>query len=118
MKLLHPANCLLALSLSMAACASPPPKSVELAKRITNVQCEPAKTTVITLDTELAKAGVAVNAARCASDGRMYAAVCGGPTAFIRVVSVDASDEQKARALGYQPVSLFPGLTDSNCPAN
>lgn len=102
----------------MTACASPTPQPVELAKRVSNVQCEPAKTTVGMLDAELAKAGVGVKAARCASDGRMYAAVCGGPTAFVRVVSVDAADEQKARALGYQPVSLFPSLTDSACPSN
>lgn len=102
----------------LAACAAPVSPAVALAKRVVNKQCEPASVTVTSLEQELKSAGVVATTSRCASDGRMFAAVCGGPTGYVRVVDVVSGDVEKAKALGYRPVSEFPTLTTIECPAN
>jgi len=102
----------------LAACAAPTPPATEAASASTplqvfkprgSVQCGDRGTTPELMRAELERAGVRVLSAACGSDGRMYPAVCGGATGEINLFEIDAGDAERARALGFAPVSELRG---------
>lgn len=104
---------------AVSACGGSEPDMTRttLAKRVSNVQCEPPKVTLQALDAELVNAGVAVLANRCAWDGLFQPAVCGAESAYLRVIEISKYQEPLVRLLGYLAPDEFPGFIASGCPS-
>ena len=67
-------------------------------------QCEPGSGTApADMAEALRSAGVEVHGSRSGHDGLNRAAVCGAPTGNIDIFSIDASDLEAARELGFRP---------------
>ncbi len=92
-----------------AAAAAPQPSVVMVFKSRGSVQCGDRGTAPELMRGELERAGVRVRSASCGSDGRMYPAVCGGATGEINLFEIDAADAERARALGFAPISELRG---------
>ena len=112
------ATALIAGALGLAACAVPPPAAdagasvstpLKVFKPRGSVQCGDRGTAPETMRGELERAGVRVASASCGSDGRMYPAVCGGGTGEINLFEIDAADAERARALGFAPLTELRG---------
>lgn len=85
-------------------CAGSAPGSatVEVARYDGSRQCEPGDPgSLLRGERQLAEAGIHVLAARKGRDGRIYPAVCGGPTGSMDVYRIPARDLDRARALGF-----------------
>lgn len=102
----------------LAACTAPTPSATTAAPASTplqvfksrgSVQCGDRGTAPELMRAELERAGVRVLSARCGSDGRMYPAVCGGATGEINLFEIDTGDAERARALGFAPLSELRG---------
>lgn len=102
----------------LAACTTPMPPATATAPASTplqvfksrgSVQCGDRGTAPELMRAELERAGVRVLSAACGSDGRMYPAVCGGATGEINLFGIDAGDGERARALGFAPLSELRG---------
>ena len=78
-----------------------------------SVQCGDRGAAPEAMRAELERIGVRVTSARCASDGRMYPAVCGGATGEINLFEIDAADAERARSLGFAPLSELRGEAES-----
>lgn len=105
---------------ALTACggSGTPQPSITLVKAYENIQCEPARITLLSLAKELTDAGVEVRAKSCPWDANTtVAAACGGPT-NMGYLMVDIPQDQKpqAQSLGYREVSAFPPLTARACP--
>lgn len=86
-------------------------------------QCEPATTSLANSTNQLATAGINVRTSACAiRTGMAVMAVCGAPTLGIHLHEIQASDVQKAKALGYEEASNLvnpdngTGYEVSDCP--
>lgn len=89
---------------------------VTMAKRVSNVQCEPPRVTLRQLDDELEDAGISARNERCAWDGTLSPAVCGAETTILRVIDLPMDQEQDARALDYRAATEFYMFIESDCP--
>ena len=63
----------------------------------------------------LKAAGVAVAAARCASDGRMRVAVCGAADGRLNAFEVPAAAMAAAQKAGFQPLKNLPDAQFTDC---
>ena len=118
---LHRAALIAALALNiswLAACtvptqsetvAAPASTPLQVFKPRGSLQCEGRGTAPELMRAELERAGVRVLSAQCGSDGRMVPAVCGGATGEINLFEIDAEDAERARALGFAPLSELRG---------
>ena len=124
----------LAIVLSVAACTSPsadvpppPPAAASspapaAADRLTvykslgRKQCEAGGETPDTLAGQLTAAGVEATPAGCATDGMMYAAVCGGGDGILGLLDIAASDAAAAAQAGFRPFSDLPDASRIPCP--
>lgn len=64
---------------------------------------------------ELARAGVKPLQAACGNDGRVYPSTCGAPDGRIVIVTVAASDVERARSVGFAPLSQLPEAVKTPC---
>ena len=97
---------LLSVALLIASCGGDSDEPVVLVvKTVSNAQCVPPTITIQSLDRELEAAGIVSGARSCASNGRAYAALCGEPFEYYRLVEVPTSQIALARTIGYKPAS-------------
>ena len=78
---------------------------VQVAKSRGAVQCGERGVAPEAMRKMLEGAGMRVQAARCGSDGRMHAAVCGGATGELNVFDIHQDDLARAQALGFAPLA-------------
>jgi sugar phosphate isomerase/epimerase len=105
--------------LALGACASEPAASTEtnlrVARPLGSVQCSASGVPVSALARELADRGVKVLGTACATDGRMYAAMCGAPDGRLGVLEIRAADAEAAAALGFKPLEQWRGAATVPC---
>lgn len=95
--------------------SSPVAANATLYRYAGSKQCEGGGATPQQVTQELAAAGVAVVEAGCATDGRMYAAMCGASDGRIVVVQVRRADARAAQAKGFKPLAELPEAARSVC---
>ena len=81
-------------------------------------QCEPGGETPETLAAQLKTAGVEATPAGCATDGMMYAAVCGGGDGWLGLVDIPAADAAAAAKAGFRPFSDLREASRQPCPGS
>jgi hypothetical protein len=81
-------------------------------------QCEEGGETPETLAAQLKAAGVEATPAGCATDGMMYAAVCGGGTGHLGLLDIAASDAAAAAKAGFRPFSELRDARRQPCPGS
>lgn len=92
----------------------PPAGTVEVYTSTGARQCESGGFTLEDRQKELKAVGVQVLAASCGSDGRMYAAVCGGTSSKIYIFTIPSSDWPKVQPT-FDLVSKLPEASKSSC---
>ena len=112
---------LAALGAACAGVAAPPVATLPVtplpvAAALGSRQCEGGGTAPAAWAQGLREAGVTVSALGCGHDGRMRPAVCGGPDGQLVVLEIDPAQLASARALGFRPLSAWPGATRRPCP--
>lgn len=110
---------LLLLVMALGACAAPPagPATgaatgapvMQVFKSRSAVQCGDRGTPPEVMRAELERVGIRVHRATCGTDGRMRPTVCGGGTGELNLFNIAASDQARAQALGFAPVSQLRG---------
>lgn len=78
-------------------------------------QCEPATVKLQDIVAQVKGAGVQVVSASCGADGRMYAAMCGGPDGRIAIIDAPSSSADKLKSLGFAPLSTLPDAQKTGC---
>ena len=106
-------------ALGLGGCTTPPESAsvaspstyavMQVFKPRGAVQCGDRGVAPEAMQAELERAGARVASARCASDGRMYPAVCGGATGEINLFEINAADAERARSLGFAPLADLRG---------
>jgi allophanate hydrolase subunit 2 len=103
----------------LAACASEPAVSdgsgVRVAKPLGSVQCSGGGTPVAEMARQMTAGGVKVLASSCATDGRMYAAMCGASDGRLGVLEIRAADLKAAEAMGFKPLDQWRGAAAVPC---
>jgi hypothetical protein len=112
---------LAALGTACAGVAAPPAPTLPgptlpVAAALGSRQCEGGGTAPAAWAQRLREAGVTVSAVGCGHDGRMRPAVCGAPDGQLMVLEIDSTQLPAARALGFRPLSEWPGATRRPCP--
>lgn len=110
------------VALALAACAAPAARSGDAAGAMAvyryagSRQCEGGGIGRAEAERQLAAAGIRAKAARCARDGKAYAAACGMSDGRLIVVDIDAKDLPAARKLGFAPLAEQPEASPASCP--
>ena len=107
---------LAALGTACAGVAAPPVAALPVATALGSRQCEGGGTAPAAWAQRLREAGMTVSAVGCGHDGRMRPAACGGPDGQLVVLEIDPAQLPAARALGFRPLSDWPGATRRPCP--
>ena len=107
----------LAAGLILIGCAAPgePAGSVTVYQPRGAVQCGSRGTAPEAMAAVLRRAGVAVRASACGSDGRLRPARCGAGTGELNLFDIAASDLARAQALGFGPLAELPGAEPVPC---
>lgn len=88
---------------------------VDIARLTGERQCERGGESLLEQQRRLEAAGVPVLASACGTDGRMYAAVCGGATGRLGIFSIHAEKQQAAQAAGFVPLNSLPDAQRTDC---
>ena len=113
---------LLLSSTVLAGCTAAAParvavlESAAVYQSLGSRQCEGGGRSLSALAVSLEQAGVTVFDRACGTDGRMRAAVCGGPDGWLAVFDIAPAGVDAARALGFAPLSDLPGAHRAPCP--
>ena len=101
----------------LGGCAAPaePAASVTVYQSRGAVQCASRGTPPEAMAAALRRAGVAVRASGCGSDGRLRPAQCGAGTDELNLFDIAAGDLARAQALGFAPLSQLPGAERVPC---
>jgi hypothetical protein len=87
-------------------------------KSLGRKQCEAGGETPETLAVQLKAAGVEATPAGCATDGMMYAAVCGGGDGVLGLLDIPAADAATAAKAGFRPFRDLPDASRIPCPGS
>ena len=92
------------ITVSLAGCAPDVPAgpSVEVARSLGTVQCEPDSGALNRLERELTSAGIQVLARSEADDGMMRIALCGSGDGRLGIFTIPGSQLAQAEALGFR----------------
>jgi hypothetical protein len=104
-----------------AAAANPAPAAADrltVYKSLGRKQCEAGGETPETLAAQLKAAGVEATPAGCATDGMMYAAVCGGGDGVLGLLDIPAADAATAAKAGFRPFRDLPDASRIPCPGS
>lgn len=89
---------------------------VWMAQPLGSRQCEDGGRTPQAMAQALRDAGIGVLALACGHDGRMRAAVCGGPDGRLALVEIAGDQRERAQALGWVPLTGLPDAQRQPCP--
>lgn len=90
-------------------------ETTRIAKSNGSRQCESGHVSPAAMKRELLAGGVNVVSMACGSDGLMYPAVCGADTGEINIFEISSSDLEKAKNLGFKPLSDWPDAQEVPC---
>jgi len=92
-----------------------PSANINLYKYAGSVQCTGSGLTLPEMTLQLTSANIQVLSFSCGTDGKVYAAVCGGGDGRIGIFEVPSSQEQAASVVGFAPLSDIPSASKTAC---
>jgi hypothetical protein len=90
-------------------------ETTKIAKSNGAKQCESGHISLAAMKNELADNGVKVVSAACGNDGMMHPTVCGVDAGEINIFEVSPADLDKAKKLGFKPLSEWPDAQEVPC---
>lgn len=93
-------------------------QTIRVAKSNGAKQCEfGSAITPDAMRADLTGAGIAVSGTACGGDGMAYPAVCGAGSGGLNIFEIALADLEKAKALGFAPLSNWPDASETTCPS-
>ena len=109
---------LLGVISSLAACGGGGDatiSAVSVYKYAGSVQCTGGGNSLSEMGSQLTAAGIPVISSTCGTDGKVYAAVCGGSDGRIGIFEIAEHHSQAASAVGFASLSNLPDATNIPC---
>lgn len=105
------------LAVLSGSCSAADGATITVAKSNGARQCESGHVTVAAMKSQLTDNSIEVRSLACGTDGLTRPAVCGAEAGQLNLYGIAAADLDKARGLGFQPLSDWPEASEVPCPA-